>query len=336
MDYRNLGWAGIKVSPLCLGTMMFGGPASEEDSIRMIHRAIDDGINFLDCANIYTGGESERVTGKAIRDRRDQVILATKGVQPIGQGPNDRGGSRVQLIRALEESLQRLGTDYVDIYYLHAYDYDTSLEESLGALNDLVTQGKVRYIGCSNYYGYQIADGMGVSARRGWAKFVVAQPLYNICNRDAELEVLPACKAHNVGVVSYSPLARGVLTGKYKPGEPFPEGSRAARDDPRMKQAELREESFVVAQELVPIAQRHGRPLSQFALAWALANPIITSLIIGPRTMAQYEDNLQALDIEVTPQDEAEVDALVPRGWRSTPGFTDVAYPVRGRPVETA
>jgi aryl-alcohol dehydrogenase-like predicted oxidoreductase len=331
-SYVNLGRAGVKVSRLCLGTMMFGGATDEAESARIIRRALDAGVNFLDTANIYNAGESEVVTGRAIRGRREEVVLATKARQPVGEGPNEGGLSRGHILRACEDSLRRMATDYIDLYYMHAPDYDTPLEESLRAMDDLVRQGKVRYIACSNYYAYQVAQMLGIAAAQNLERIVCVQPLYNIVNRDIEVELLPLCREEGIGVVPYSPLARGVLTGKYRPGEAPPEGSRAARGDRRIHQTELREESYEVAQRLRPAAEAHGCTLSQFALAWTLANPIITSAIVGPRTMEQLEDNLGALDVKLTPEDEAAVDELVPPGWRTGRGFTDPNYPVRGRP----
>lgn len=331
MQYRKLGSAGVKVSPLCLGTMMFGGPTSEPDSIRIIHRAIDDGVNFIDTANMYVKGESERIVGNAVRDRRDKVVLATKVRVATGPGPNDAGCSRYHILREVENSLRRLGLEHIDLYYLHQYDYETPLEESLRAFDDLVRQGKVRYVGCSNYYAYQLVEGLWISDRQGLERFACVQPLYNLVNRDPELELFPACRAFGVGAAVYSPLARGVLTGKYRPGESFPEGSRAARGDKRIHETELREESFRISQELGRWCEQKGVPTSQFTLAWVLANTAVTSAIIGPRTMEQYEDNLKALDCTITPDDEAFVDKLIPPGEHSGKGYNDPSYPVRGR-----
>jgi aryl-alcohol dehydrogenase-like predicted oxidoreductase len=333
MDYRKLGSTGVKVSPLCLGTMMFGGPTDEQESIRIIHRAIDDGINFVDTANMYVKGESERIVGKSIRDRRDRVVLATKVRVPVGSGPNDAGCSRYHILREVENSLRRLGLDHIDVYYLHQYDYETPLEESLQALDDLVRHGKVRYVACSNYYSYQVLEGLWISDRRNLEKFACVQPLYNIVNRDPEVELFPMCQAFGVGVVAYSPLGRGVLTGKYRLGEGFPEGSRAARKDKRIQETELRDESFVVAQKLAAVAERKQVSLAQFALAWVIANPVVTSAIIGPRTMEQYEDNRKAIECTVTPEDEVLVDELVPPGEHTGKGYHDPNYPVRGRIV---
>jgi aryl-alcohol dehydrogenase-like predicted oxidoreductase len=331
MQYRKLGNTGLQVSPLCLGTMMFGGPTDEQESIRIIHRAIADGINFIDTANMYVQGESERIVGKAIHDRRDNIVLATKVRVAVGPGPNDAGCSRYHIMREVENSLRRLNLDHIDLYYLHQYDYGTPLEESLRALDDLVRQGKVRYIGCSNYYAYQVVEGLWISDRHGLERFACVQPLYNMVNRDPELELFPMCEAFGVGVVAYSPLARGVLTGKYRIGESFPDGSRAARKDKRIHETELRDESFLVAQKLADAAQRKNVPIGQLALAWVIANPAVTSAIIGPRTMEQYEDNRKSVECTVTAEDESIVDSLVPPGEHTGKGYHDPNYPVRGR-----
>lgn len=333
MHYRTLGRHGVKVSPICLGTMMFGGQTTPEDSIRIIHAAIDRGVNFIDTANMYAGGESEVVTGRALADRRDRVVLATKGRQKMGEGPNDQGGSRMHMMRALEDSLRRLNTDYVDIYYYHAPDEDTPLEETLRAMDDMVRSGKVHYVALSNFRGWRICEALWKCDRLGLDSPVCIQPLYNIFNRDIEVEVLPLCQEHGLGVVSYSPLARGLLTGKYKPQSEFPEGSRASRNDPRMLQAELREASVELSQKIKDYAESSkGCSCSQFALAWCLANPIVTSIILGPRTMEQFTDNIHCLEVGITEEDEQFIDSLVPPGEHSGKGFQDSAYPITGRP----
>ena len=331
MRYRLLGRTGVRVSELCLGTMLFGGETSEADSIQMMHRAIDEGINFFDTADIYNAGESEVVVGKAIASCRDRVVLATKGRQVMGNGPNDRGASRLHLTEALHASLRRLNTDHIDIYYTHTPDYDTDIEETLRAMDDMVRSGKVRYIACSNFRAWRLCESLWVSDRLGLNRFSCVQPLYNIVNRDCEVELLPLCQEHRIGVVTYSPLARSILTGKYQLGKAFPEGSRAARQDQRMLEAELRDASIEVAQRLGEHASDLGVNLSQFALAWCLANPIVSSVIIGPRTMEQFADNLQCLDVTIGDDDETLVDQLVAPGEHSGHGFQDVAYPVIGR-----
>lgn len=334
MEYRSLGRAGVKVSQICLGTMMFGGATNEKDSIRMIQRGVDAGINFLDTANVYNQGESERILGKAIRSIRDAVVIATKVRGSMGQGVNQSGTSRYHIMTQVEESLKRLDTDRIDLYYLHSPDATTPIEESLRALDDCVRQGKVRYIGCSNFHAWRVCEALWVSERMNLEKFVCVQPLYNIVNRDIEVELLPFCNAHGVGVVSYSPLARGVLSGKYLPGQPPPPDSRAARQDRRILQTELREESFEVAQKLKSLADAHGKSVAQFALAWVLANPLITSVIIGPRTMEQLGDNLGCLGFVPSQEDETAINQLVPPGEHTGKGYNDPAYPVMGRPAK--
>ena len=331
MQYDFLGQTGVQVSRLCLGTMMFGGQTSEADSINIMHSAHDQGINFFDTANIYNAGESEVVVGKAIADRRSQIVLATKGRGPMGKGPNDAGASRLHLMQALDDSLKRLNTDYTDIYFVHTPDYNTPIEESLRALEDMVRSGRVRYIACSNFRAWRLCEALWTSDKLGLSKFCCVQPLYNIMNRDVEVELLPLCQEHKVGVVSYSPLARGILTGKYKTVEAPPEGTRASRSDPRMLQAEWRQASLDLAQQIVAHCEAKDVNPSQFALAWCMANPIVTSVIIGPRTMEQFQDNMKCLDIEVSEEDEAFIDGLVPPGEHSGHGFQDTAYPITGR-----
>jgi len=332
MDYRLLGRTGVRVSPLCLGTMMFGAQTTEADSIRIIHKALDLGINFVDTADMYGVGESERVVGKAIAEKRGQVVLATKGKNKMGEGPNDWGTSRLHMRQALDASLKRLNTDYIDLYYIHAPDYDTPIEETLRFLDDAVHQGKILYPACSNFRAWRVCEALWTSDKLGLARLAAVQPLYNLVNRDVEVELLPLAKEHGLGVVTYSPLARGILTAKYKPGEAFPEGSRAARNDKRMGEAELRDESLAISQQLADHCKARNVAPSQFALAWCLANPIITSVILGPRTMEQFDDNLAALNVRLTAEDEDFVDRLVPPGEHSGKGFRDPQYPITGRP----
>src|SRR5262245_61418074 len=331
MDYRLLGRTGVRVSPLCLGTMMFGGQTPEADSVRIIHKALDHGINFVDTADVYVTGESERIVGKALAARRDGVVLATKGRNKMGEGPNDWGATRLHMRQALEASLRRLNLDYIDLYYVHAPDYDTPIDETLRFLDDAVRQGKILYPACSNVRAWRLCEALWTSDRLGLSRFAAVQPLYNLVNRDIEIELLPLAKAHGIGVVSYSPLARGILTAKYKPGQPFPDGSRASRNDKRLREAELREESLVISQKLADHCKTTGVAPSQFALAWCLANPTITSIILGPRTMEQFDDNVAALGVPITSDDESFVDRLVPPGDHSGKGFNDPLYPVTGR-----
>lgn len=332
MSFRLLGRTGVRVSTLCLGTMMFGGQTSEADSIRIIDKALAAGINFIDTADMYNAGESERVLGKALAGRRDSVVLATKGRHKMGEGPNDFGATRLHMRQALDASLKRLATDRIDLYYIHAPDYDTPVEETLRFFDDAVHQGKILYPACSNFRSWRVCESLWTSDKLGLTRFAAVQPLYNLVNRDIEVELLPLCQAQGLGVVSYSPLARGILTAKYKPGEAFPAGSRAARNDKRLREAELRDESLMISQQLADYCQSKGCAPSQFALAWCLANPILTSIILGPRTLEQLEDNLAALRVTVTAEDEAFVDRLVPPGDHSGKGFNDPLYPVTGRP----
>ncbi|MBI3945363.1 MAG: aldo/keto reductase [Armatimonadetes bacterium] len=332
MEYRNLGKAGVRVSRACLGTMMFGGPTPEGESREIIRAALAAGINFLDTADKYNDGESERVVGRAIADCRDRVVLATKVGTPMGPGPNDAGASRKHLRLAVEASLRRLGTDYIDLYYLHLPDPGTPLEETLAALDDLVTAGKVLYVACSNFRAWQVAHALGLQALHHWAPFAAVQPLYNLANRDVEVELLPMCAALGPGVVTYSPLARGVLTGKYRAGSEPPPDSRAARGNVRLLQTEYREANFALARELGALAAGAGCTPSQLAIAWVLGNPLVTSVLLGPRTLTQFQDNLAALDVALSGETEAAVDRLVPPGEHSGRGYQDPGFPVTGRP----
>ena len=335
MEYNSLGQSGLKVSQICLGTMMFGGPTNELESIQIIHNALESGVNFFDTANVYNNGESERILGKSLRHVRDDVVIATKVCGAMGEGPNQSGLSRLHIMSQLEDSLRRLGTDRIDLYYFHRTDPATPIHESLRALDDCIKQGKVRYIACSNFDAWRIYEGLSASEQMNLERFTCVQPLYNIVNRDIEVELLPFCQAQGIGVVPYSPLARGVLSGKYLPGQPPPSESRGARKDRRMLETELREESYEVAQQLIPLAHAHSKTLTQFALAWVLANPIISSVIVGPRTMPQLEDNLACLDCTLTQQDEETINRLVPPGEHTGKGYNDPSYPVLGRPLQS-
>lgn len=335
MEYRTLGRCGLRVSPLCLGTMMFGEATPEKESLAIIDAALDRGINFLDTADKYGSGASERAVGKALEGRRAEIVLATKvGLQVDGRGPNAAGSGRKHIREALEASLRRLGTDYVDLYYLHAWDEATPLEESLAALDDLVRAGKVLYVGVSNFRAWQVAVASGLQDLRGWDRLAAVQPLYNLANRDAEVELLPLCGARGLGVVSYSPLARGVLTGKYRSDVEPPPGSRAARGNVRLLQTEYRPDNFVLAERVARLAGQVGCTASQLALAWVMANRLVTAPILGPRTLEQLHDNLGALDVRLTPELEAACGALVPPGEHSGRGFQDPAFPVTGRVVQ--
>ncbi len=333
MEYRKLGRSGLKVSPLCLGAMMFGGPADEAQSQRMIAVARDAGINFIDTADVYNGGKSEEVVGRAIRAERDQWVVATKLNGIMGPGPNQRGSSRKWIFEAARRSLARLGTDYIDVYYLHREDPETPLEESVHALGDLVRAGMIRYFALSNHKAWRIAEICNICDRIGLDRPVATQPHYNALNRMAEVEQFPAAAYYGLGIVPYSPLARGVLSGKYPPDAAPPADSRAARNDARMMQTEWRPESLAIAQKLKAHAEALGMTPSQFALAWVLDNQLVTSVICGPRTEAQLLDYLGVIGRRLPAASEALVDGLVAPGHPSTPGYRDPMEPVEGRQV---
>ena len=336
MTYRKLGRSGLKVSPLCLGTMMFGGPTDVPTAERIVAMTKDAGLNFIDTADAYSAGESERITGRAIAGDRHDWVVATKAANPMGKGPNQRGLSRKWLMQACEASLERLGTDHIDIYYLHKEDHDTPLDETVRAIADLVRAVKIRYFGLSNYRAWRIAEICRLCDSAGIDRPIVLQPYYNIMNRQPEVELLPAAGHFGLGVAPYSPLARGVLTGKYRPGDQPDAESRAARQDKRMLQTEWREESLAIAQTLKEHAAAKGCTPGQFAVAWLLNNHLVTSPIAGPRTIEQMQDYLGALEVTFTAEDEALVDSLVATGHPSTPGFNDPAYPIEGRLPRTS
>jgi aryl-alcohol dehydrogenase (NADP+) len=331
MEYRNLGRSGLKISPICLGAMMFGGPTDEATSRRIVDRGRAAGINFIDTADAYNEGRSEEVVGKAIREHRNDWVLATKVANQTGKGPNHGGLSRLYLFREAEASLRRLGTDVIDIWYLHKEDHATPLGETVRALGDLVRHGKIRYFGVSNYKSWRVAEICGLCDELGIDRPVVSQPYYNAMNRQPEVEHIPACAYYGLGVVPYSPLARGVLSGKYAPDSAPPADSRAARQDKRMMQTEWRRESLELAQTLKAHAAKRGMTPGQFAVNWVLNNRLVTAAIAGPRTPEQWDDYLGALEHRFTAEDEALVDSLVTTGHPSTPGYNDPAYPIEGR-----
>lgn len=331
MEYRNMGQSGLKVSPLCLGVMLFGGQTDKPTAQRIIDKARAAGINFIDTADVYGAGVSEEITGKLIGADRHDWVLATKLSNPMGTGPNQQGLNRKWVLEAAENSLKRLGTEFIDIYYLHKEDHTTPLEETIAVLGDLIGQGKIRYFGLSNYRSWRVAEIVRLCDQIGVDRPVVSQPYYNAMNRMPEVEHLPACHYYGLGVFPYSPLARGVLTGKYDPQTEAPEGTRAGRKDKRMMQTEWRRESLVIAQQIKHHAEAQGITAGQFAVSWVLNNQLVTGAIAGPRTEAQWDEYLGALDYTFTPEDEALIDELVTSGHPSTPGFNDPAYPIEGR-----
>ena len=333
IEYRNLGRNGIKVSPITLGTMMFGGQTEDSVAARIVDKAHEQGINFIDTANGYNGGASEETVGRLIADRRSHWVLSTKFVNPNpgATGPNDRGASRHNVIQSVDASLKRLNTDYIDLFYLHREDHSSPVEETLRALSDLIRAGKIRSYGLSNHRGWKLAEYSRTADLLGIERPSASQPLYNLANRQIENEHLPAAEYYGIGVVSYSPLARGVLTGKYDPSQPPSEGTRAGRNDKRLQQTEWRPESLNLAQRVKEHAEARGITPGQFALAWVLNNKLITSAIAGPRTEAQWNDYVPALNYAFTAEDEAFIDDLVITGHSSTPGYNDPSHPFAGR-----
>jgi aryl-alcohol dehydrogenase-like predicted oxidoreductase len=338
MDYRLLGRTGVEVSPLALGTMMFGawGNRDTDDSIRVIHKALESGINFVDTADVYSAGESEEIVGKALKGRRDDVVLATKFFMPMGEGANHGGGSRRYIMKAVEDSLRRLDTDYIDLYQVHRPSALMDVDETLGALTDLVRQGKVRYIGSSSYSGSQIVEAQ-VAARDGrLARFVTEQPPYSILVRGIEQDVLPTTERYGMGALSYSPLAGGWLSGKgRKDAAPVP--TSANRPSARFDMSSVaNQQKLEVVDALADIAQDAGITLIELAIAFVINHPGITSAIIGPRTMEQLESQVSAADVTLTAETLDRIDELVAPGVTINPddnsyGTTELAPAARRR-----
>src|ERR1700724_2890721 len=336
MEYRQLGRSGLKISPICLGTMIFGGPADEATSGRIVAKAREAGVNFIDTADAYNKGASEQVVGRAISNNRHAFVLATKLANQMSDDPNRGGLSRRWVLQAADESLRRLGTDYIDIYYLHKEDHSTPLEETVRAMGELIRAGKVRYFGVSNYRAWRVAEICNICDRLGIARPVASQPYYNAMNRMPEGEHFLACHFYGLGIVPYSPLARGVLTGKYAPDAAPDKDTRAGRNDKRMMQTEWRPESLPLAQQIHQHAEKKGITAGQFAVSWVLNSSFVPGVVAGPRTEAQWDDYLRALDYRFTAEDEALIDRLVTSGHPSTLGFNDTADPVEGRRARTA
>ena len=336
MEYRRLGKSGLEVSVLCLGAMMFGDRTDESVAGRIVASAADAGVNFIDTADSYAKGGSERMVGSLIAKQRERWVLATKVANAMDKDPNSGGAGRRWLLHEIDESLARLKTDYIDIWYLHRDDLETPLEETVATLGELVRAGKVRYLGLSNFDGWRIAEFVNTCKRLGVQPPIVLQPVYNAMNRLAEVEMFPACRHYGMGVVPYSPLARGVLTGKYAPGAKPDAESRAGRGDRRMLEAEFRDESVRHAQAVKAHAEKRGITGGQLALNWVLNNELVTAVIAGPRTEEQWRDYLGALNYRFNAEDEALVSGLVPAGHLSTPGYTDPKFPILGRVARTA
>ena len=316
---------------------MFGDATDKSEAGNIVASARDHGLNFIDTADVYSHGVSEEIVGEILQGQRDNWVLATKLGNASRKGgkvmPNESHYSRQWLIRGVENSLRRLGTDYIDILYLHRDFEQENLEEAAMALGDLIRAGKIRSFGLSNFRGWRIAEMIHLCRQLHIPQPVVLQPYYNMLNRGPEVEILPACSHYGLGVVPYSPIARGVLTGKYQPGATPDPDSRMGRGDSRIRETEFREESLKIAQTIVEHAKQRGVSPGQFAAAWVLANPIITSVIAGPRTLAQMEDYYGALDISISTEEESMINALVTPGHPSTPGYNDPNYPFYGRPV---
>jgi aryl-alcohol dehydrogenase-like predicted oxidoreductase len=317
MDYRQLGHSGLRVSALTLGTMTFGGRgnfakvgATDVDvATRQVDMCLDAGVNLIDTADIYSDGLSEEIVGKTLKGRRDRVLLATKARMPMGDGPNDAGLSRHHIIRACEASLRRLGTDYIDLYQVHEWDGHTPLEETLSALDHLVNAGKVRYIGCSNYAAWHIMKALGISERKNLQRFISQQIYYSLQSRDAEYELVPVALDQGVGILVWSPLAGGLLSGKYRRDQDGPEGSRHLTDwnEPPVHDEE---QLFDIVDALVEIADAHDVSPARVALAWTLGRPGVASVVVGARTEEQLADNLGAADLTLDADERARLDKL--------------------------
>ncbi|NHN31072.1 aldo/keto reductase [Paenibacillus agricola] len=307
MQYRNLGKTGIQVSSLCFGTMSFGGNADEEMSKAMFERCREVGINFFDTANVYSNGRSEEILGRCIADHRDEIVLTSKVCMPTGKGINDKGLSRRHIMLSVEQSLKRLGTDRLDLYFVHHFDPLTPMEETLRALDDLQQQGKILYPAVSNWAAWQIAKALGISAKEQLARFECIQPMYNIVKRQAEVEILPLAESEQVGVISYSPLGGGLLTGKYNGGKP----DTGRLVDVKMYSERYGDELYydVAARFAAHAAKREVHPAS-LAVAWVMSHPAITAPIIGARSLEQLEPSLAALEVAMTPEWRKEIDAL--------------------------
>jgi aryl-alcohol dehydrogenase-like predicted oxidoreductase len=320
MKYRTLGRTGIRVSPYALGAMMFGaaGNPDHDDSIRIIHKALDAGINFVDTADAYSRGESEEIVGKALKGRRDDIVLATKLWMPMGDDPNQRGNSRRWIMTEVENSLRRLQTDHIDLYQIHRPDPETDIEETLSAFSDLIHSGKVRVIGSSTMPASDIVEAQWVAERRGLERFRTEQPTYSILSRGIETEVLPVAQRYGMGILVWSPLAQGLLTGRVRKGQQTDLRRTAMfshmRDERRLDAVE----------QIIPLAEKAGLPMTHLAMAFSVAHPGVTSAIIGPRTMEQLDDLLAGVDVTLTDEILDQIDEIVPPG--TDVGTLDMAY----------
>ncbi|HWA19599.1 MAG TPA: aldo/keto reductase [Devosia sp.] len=309
MEYRQLGRTGLRVSPICLGCMTFGREIDEAASSEIIGRAMEAGVNFFDTANIYAQGRSEEILGRALKYVRDRAVIASKVGNKSGDGPNDRGASRVAIMAGVDGSLRRLGTDYIDLYQIHSFDPDTPLEETLEALDDVVRAGKVRYVGCSNFAAWQVVKSLWISDRERLTRFVSVQPRYNLVFRDPESELLPMCLSEGLAVLPFSPLGGGFLTGKYQPGATVPAGTRMAFN-PNYQNTYINDRNFRIVDALAAYAASRGLPREQVALAWVISHPAITAPIVGARSTAHIDTALAALALAMTPAERGELTQL--------------------------
>jgi aryl-alcohol dehydrogenase-like predicted oxidoreductase len=309
MEYRRLGNSGLKVSEVGLGGNNFGWWADEQTSVTVINHALDIGVNFIDTADVYDRGHSEEFVGKAVKGKRSQVLIATKFANPMGDGPNERGGSRYYIMKAVEASLKRLQTDYIDLYQMHLTDPTTPIEETLRALDELVKAGKVRYIGCSNFAAWQLCEALWTSKVNNLNSFVTVQPQYNLLDRRIERELVPCCQAYDIGVIPYSPLASGFLTGKYRKGEELPADARLSAPNPAFQRI-FTDANWDKLAKLEAFATGHGHTMGELAIAWLLAKPYISTVIAGARKTEQVSANVAAREWKLTAEEVAEVDSI--------------------------
>jgi aryl-alcohol dehydrogenase-like predicted oxidoreductase len=330
MEYRLFGRTGVKVSPLCLGAMNFGGITDEADSVRILHAALEAGFNFVDTANVYNAGQSEVVVGKALQGRRDKVFLATKVHGKMGDGPNDEGNSRLHILKACEDSLRRLDSDYIDLYQVHRPNPEIPIDETLGALTDLVRAGKVRYIGCSTHPAWMVMEALATSEREGFARYVSEQPPYNLLDRRIENELVPLALRYNLAIIPWAPIAQGILAGRYSASGPLPADSRAARMAGGIYAERVTPRGLVAGDKFTALAKQFGKTPGQLALLWCKDQPGITAPIFGPRTLEQLQDVLPVLEMKLSDEERAACDTLNPpggaianfhntSGWMKTP-----------------
>jgi aryl-alcohol dehydrogenase-like predicted oxidoreductase len=336
MRYRRLGRSGLKISELVLGTMNFGNPTDKNESFRIIDAAVDAGINLLDCADAYANGESERIIGEALtpNGKRKSILITSKVFLPTGEGPNDAGNSKHHILDACENSLKRLKTDYIDIYFLHRTDFNVPQEETLAALDLLIQQGKIRYIGCSTHPPWRVVEAMWISDNYGYSKFICEQPPFNLLDRRIENEIIPMCQAYDLGIICWSPLAQGILAGRYKDADDIPVGSRGRLN--KIYAERITQKGIEAAQKLAKRAVRKGCTLPQLSVAWVLNQPGITASIIGPRTLDHLNDLLSAAYLKLDESDLEFCDTLVQPGafvsdHFNTAGWRQEIQPVSGK-----